>query len=212
MPRMRACTLSGDNYRRRTHLVRLKTDRGGKPPKLGMFSGETVDDTRAGRRARRHARGVGGGVDGTRVPGRGMVCSSKAGGWGRGLELLQGGSRTDQLGPPAEGQDLRRRLYPSQGADTGLATGMSPGHKGLASFNNLISSRICPANERETSRKGPERERPGGPDSEQTPTEEDRETLCKLELERLPYDLGVIDAGNDPDALRMNGTPMVLRA
>jgi len=39
---------------------------------------------------------------------------------------------------------------------------MSPGHGGLASFNNLISSRICPANERETSRKGPERERPGG--------------------------------------------------
>jgi hypothetical protein len=53
---------------------------------------------------------------------------------------------------------------------------------------------------------------PEVPDSEQTPTEEDRETLCKLELERLPYDLGVIDAGNDPDALRMNGTPMVLRA
>lgn len=52
---------------------------------------------------------------------------------------------------------------------------------------------------------------PEVPESEPTPTEEGGETLCKLVLERLPYDLSVIDAGNDPDALRTNGTPMFLR-
>jgi hypothetical protein len=44
-----------------------------------------------------------------------------------------------------------------------------------------------------------------------TPTEEDGETLCNLVLERLPHDLGVIDAGSDPDALRTNRTPKFLR-
>jgi hypothetical protein len=49
------------------------------------------------------------------------------------------------------------------------------------------------------------------PEREPTPTEEDGETLCKLVLERLPYDLCVIDAGNDPEALSTNRTPMFLR-
>ncbi|SRR6266508_2220195 len=44
-----------------------------------------------------------------------------------------------------------------------------------------------------------------------TPTEQDGETLCNLVLERLPHDLGVIDAGSDPDVLRTNRTPKFLR-
>jgi hypothetical protein len=52
---------------------------------------------------------------------------------------------------------------------------------------------------------------PEVPESEPTPTEEDGETLCRLVLERLPYDLGVIDAANDPEALPTSGTPMFLR-
>ena len=52
---------------------------------------------------------------------------------------------------------------------------------------------------------------PEVPEREPTPTEEDGETLCKLVLERLPHDQGVIDAGNDRDSLRTNGTPMFLR-
>jgi hypothetical protein len=89
---------------------------------------------------------------------------------------------------------------------------MSPGHGGPASFNNLISSRIHPANERETSRKEPERERPGGARGRESRRRRKKtaKTLCTLVLERLPYDLGVIGAGNDPDALRTNGTPNVL--
>jgi hypothetical protein len=39
---------------------------------------------------------------------------------------------------------------------------------------------------------------PEVPESEPTPTEEDGEMLCKLVLERLPYDLGVIDEGAAP--------------
>jgi hypothetical protein len=49
------------------------------------------------------------------------------------------------------------RLHPAQGADRTWATGKTPGDACPASFNNLTSSRICPANERETSGKGPER-------------------------------------------------------
>jgi hypothetical protein len=52
---------------------------------------------------------------------------------------------------------------------------------------------------------------PEVPEREPTPTEEDGETLCKLVLEPLPHDLGVIDAGNDPDSLRTKRTPTFLR-
>jgi hypothetical protein len=52
---------------------------------------------------------------------------------------------------------------------------------------------------------------PAVPESEPTPTEEDGETLRKLVLEPLPHDLGVIDACNDPDALRTKRTPTFLR-
>ena len=45
-----------------------------------------------------------------------------------------------------------------------------------------------------------------------TPTEEDGETLRRLVLKRLQHDLGVIDAGGDPEALRTNRTPKFLRA
>jgi hypothetical protein len=45
-----------------------------------------------------------------------------------------------------------------------------------------------------------------------TPTEEDGDTLRRLVFERLPHDLGVIDAGGDPQALRANRTPRFLHA
>jgi len=45
-----------------------------------------------------------------------------------------------------------------------------------------------------------------------TPTEEDGDTLRRLVFERLPHDLGVIDVGGDPQALRANRTPKFLRA
>lgn len=43
------------------------------------------------------------------------------------------------------------------------------------------------------------------------PTEEDGRTLLRLVWEQLPHDLKVIDAGDDPKALRTNRTPSFLR-
>lgn len=88
---------------------------------------------------------------------------------------------------------------------------MSPGHGGVASFNNLISSRICPANERESHERDPKRERPGGARERADADGRRWRNACKLVLEWMPYDLGVIDAGNDPDSLRTIRTPMFLR-
>jgi hypothetical protein len=42
-------------------------------------------------------------------------------------------------------------------------------------------------------------------------TEEDGEILVRLVLERLPADLRELDAGRDPEALRINRTPKFLR-
>jgi hypothetical protein len=44
-----------------------------------------------------------------------------------------------------------------------------------------------------------------------TATEEDGEILAHLVLERLPADLRELDAGQDPEALRINRTPKFLR-
>jgi hypothetical protein len=106
------------------------------------------------------------------------------------------------LGLPAETQDLRRRLHPSQGADTGLGNGHEPRSRGLASFNNLSRPAFVPRTNGKRHEWDPNVSDPEVPERELTPTEEDGETLCKLVLEPLPHDLGVIDAGNDPDALR----------
>jgi len=78
-------------------------------------------------------------------------------------EHSQGGDTgSNPVGTTSRNAGSEEASPPLTGADTGLGNGHEPRSRGLASFNILISSRICPANERETSRMGPERERPGG--------------------------------------------------
>src|SRR5215204_4667814 len=99
-------------------------------------------------------------------------------------------------------QQMRRmpgRLHPSQGADTNIATGKTPGDACLASFNNLTSSRICPANERETSGKGPERALP-----EQQPPGARLALACRAARPRDPHPTRRSPTGRrvDPVGLR----------